>query len=114
MALRMVFNPDTLRRDEQPEIIRLCNLAWKHPTLTAPSPRGRVWWHFTEKDKREPITVRYNRRANRAHIYRDGTFDVSPQKPFRMKLKSAPEEAEDEEGYESVSELSGEEFSDDE
>ncbi|KAK1216277.1 hypothetical protein PQX77_021086 [Marasmius sp. AFHP31] len=122
MALRMVFNPDTLKRDEQPEIIRLCNLAWKHPSLTssteavvysAPSSRGRVWWHVTENDKREHITVRYNRRANRAHIYRDGTVNVSPQKPLRMKLKSAPE-AEDEEGYESASELSGEEFSDDE
>ncbi|KAJ2912164.1 hypothetical protein MD484_g8252, partial [Candolleomyces efflorescens] len=123
-TLRMEFNPPTLLPGEQPEIERLCNIAWAHPALTssstaivysAPGPRGRVWWHTTTNDPTEHITVRYDRRANRVHVYRNGSVNVSPQKPL-MRLKGAARregvsgEQLDEELYDSVSELSGEEF----
>lgn len=75
----------------------------------APGPNGRLWWHTTPTDTREHITVRYNRRQLRAHIYRDGTVNVSPQRPLRMKSKDARYPV-DENDYDSASELSGEEF----
>ncbi|PPQ84090.1 hypothetical protein CVT24_002436 [Panaeolus cyanescens] len=115
-TLRMTFNPATLRPNEQPEITRLCNIAWTHQALrdsteaivySAPGPQGRVWWHVTVNDPVEHITVRYNRRANRVHVYRNGSVNVSPQKPTRMRLKGAPEADEE---YDSASELSGEDF----
>ena len=73
-----------------------------------PNVRGRVWWHTTDNDSKEHITVRYNRRANRVHIYRDGTVNVSPQKPTARVVAAGTGESE--EGYDSVPEFSDEEW----
>ncbi|KAK7019189.1 hypothetical protein VNI00_018147 [Paramarasmius palmivorus] len=105
MSLRVTFNPSTVRPEEQENIRELCVRAWEHPALKSSteaivySTSGR-WWHSNANDPTEHITVRYNRRANRVHIYRNGTVNVSPHKPFKA------------DGYETVSELEDEEFED--
>ena len=76
------------------------------------SSQGK-WWHKNDNDTRDHVTVRYNRRpgGNRVHIYRDGTGNMSPNKPSGMKPKGAPEATEGNGVvYDSVSELSDEEL----
>lgn len=74
---------------------------------------GGQWWHKNDNDPTEHVTVRYNRRpgGNRVHIYRNGTGNMSPNKPPGMRPKGVSRATEgDGDVYDSVSELSGEEW----
>ena len=80
---------------------------------------GGKWWHKNDNDTKEHITVRYNRRANRVHIYRDGSVNVSPQKPGKARvgrdasLEAAGLQAEiGVDDYDTVPEISDEEWDD--
>lgn len=116
--LEVQFNPPTVKPGEQQGIIVACTKArdtyqvLKTSTqATVYSARGK-WWHATDNDPKEHVTVRYNRRpgGNRVHIYRDGSGNMTPHKP-NMRPKGAPKTTEGDSGaYDSVSELSGEEF----
>ncbi|EJF58146.1 hypothetical protein BD309DRAFT_1077593 [Dichomitus squalens] len=114
MSLRMEFRPATLLPAEQPNITTLCTAAWKKYSDLKSSTEAIVysssgrWWHFNDNDTKDHITVRYNRRigGNRVHIYRDGSVNLNPQKSTRSRTARAA----DEEGYDTVSEISGEEF----
>lgn len=69
------------------------------------------WWHSNPNDPREHITVAFvgAERPSRVHIYRDGTVNLRPDRPRRVR-----DVTEDDDGYDSVPEFDGEEFEDDE
>ncbi|PPR01893.1 hypothetical protein CVT24_001222 [Panaeolus cyanescens] len=119
--LDVEFRPSSTLPNEQPAIIDLCRRVWVHPAFKSSKTvsvyhckklmRNPTWWHTNAHDRREHITVRFNLRTERAHIYRDGTFTVNPRRPAKgpMVLKSGGDE-----DYDTVSELSGEEHDGDE
>ena len=83
------------------------------------SSSGGAWWHTNDNDRREHITVRYDSRPqSRVHIYRNGEVNLRPDRPkvaaraLNLSAESyAAGEAEGEEGYDTVPELSDEEWS---
>ena len=77
------------------------------------------WWHTNANDPKEHVTVRYNRRANRVHVYKDGSVNVSPQKPVKGRVGLdvgvdvlGVDADVDLDGYDTVPEIEGEEWDD--
>ncbi|KAJ7652405.1 hypothetical protein DFH06DRAFT_1134395 [Mycena polygramma] len=78
------FKPSTVRPGEQAHIRQLCIAAGTHQALQSSTVATvysykSTWWHKNDDgDTKEHITVRYNRRSDRVHIYRDGSIAFKP------------------------------------
>ncbi|KAJ7642451.1 hypothetical protein DFH06DRAFT_1477602 [Mycena polygramma] len=78
------FKPSTVRPEEQADIRQRCIKAGTHQALQSSNVATvysykSTWWHKNDDgDTKEHITVRYNRRSDRVHIYRDGTLAFKP------------------------------------